>query len=77
MNKHIIIDQSILLGKPIIAGTRISVELILKMLAQGVSHQEILIDYPDLSEADILATLEYAHSTVAEEEVYHVEPAIS
>ena len=52
-------------GKPIIRDMRISVELILSLLAQGVSHEELLDDYPDLEPDDILACAAYAHAVVA------------
>lgn len=47
-------------GRPCIRGLRIRVKDILSLLAAGASHQEILDDYPDLEEADILAALNYA-----------------
>jgi uncharacterized protein (DUF433 family) len=47
-------------GRPCIRGLRIRVRDILALLAAGASHQEILEDYPDLEEADILAALSYA-----------------
>jgi len=47
-------------GKPCIRGMRIRVKDVLGLLASGASHQEILEDYPDLEEADILAALSYA-----------------
>lgn len=47
-------------GRPCIRGLRIRVKDILGLLAAGASHQEILEDYPDLEEADILAALNYA-----------------
>jgi uncharacterized protein (DUF433 family) len=46
-------------GKPILRGMRISVELILSLLAQGVSIEEILADYPDLEPEDVLACISY------------------
>jgi len=52
-------------GKPIIRGMRISVELILGLLAQGVPQDEILADYPDLQPDDIRACIGYAHSVIA------------
>ncbi len=52
-------------GKPIIRGMRISVELILSLLAQGVPQDEILADYPDLQPDDIRACIAYAHSVIA------------
>ncbi|MDE0032445.1 MAG: DUF433 domain-containing protein [Deltaproteobacteria bacterium] len=52
-------------GKPIIRDMRVSVELILSLLAQGVSHREILEDYPDLEPEDIRACNAYAHAVIA------------
>ena len=52
-------------GKPIIRGMRISVELILSLLAQGEREDKILEDYPDLEPADIRACLAYAHAAIA------------
>ena len=52
-------------GKPIIRDMRISVELILSLLAQGVQQDEILADYPDLQPDDIRACIAYAHSVIA------------
>ncbi len=56
---RISIDPNICFGKPCIRGHRIWVSLILDLLAEGVSHQEILDDYPGLEEADILACIAY------------------
>ena len=47
-------------GRPCIRGLRIRVKDVLGLLASGASHEEILADYPDLEEADILAALRYA-----------------
>ena len=52
-------------GKPIIRGMRISVELILSLLAQGEAWQAILDDYPELEPDDIRACLAYAHAVIA------------
>ncbi len=52
-------------GKPIIRDMRVSVELILSLLAQGVSHDEILEDYPGLELEDIRACNAYAHAVIA------------
>ncbi len=57
---RITINPKIMVGKPIIKGTRITVELILRLLAQGMAKQEILENYPHLQEQDIQAVLEYA-----------------
>jgi uncharacterized protein (DUF433 family) len=54
-------------GKPIIRGMRISVELLLSLLAQGESVEAILQDYPDLEPEDIRACLAYAHAVIADD----------
>lgn len=60
-------NTSILTGKPIIRGMRISVEQILKMLARGISYEEILKEFPLLENDDIKACLVYAAETIANE----------
>lgn len=57
-------------GKPVIKGTRIPVEQILKLLAQGLSFDDILKDYPHLKREDIMAALLYAARVMGREEVY-------
>lgn len=66
---RIVVDPQILVGKPVIKGTRISVEQILRSIAGGMSHAEILDAYPRLTEDDILAAVEYAADTIANEVV--------
>ncbi len=56
-------------GKPIIRDLRISVELILSLLAQGESTSDILADYPDLDGDDIRACIAYAHAVIAHDEL--------
>jgi len=75
MKSHIriVCNPTVLGGKPAIKGTRVSVELILKLLSQGTNEEEILNDYPDLKRADILAALDYARGTVAAEEIGHFQ----
>ena len=63
--KRITVNPEIFGGKPIIRGMRISVELILSLLAQGESQEMILDDYPDLEPDDIRACLAYAHAVIA------------
>jgi len=58
-------DPAIFGGKPIVHGMRISVELILSLLAQGESVDVILTDYPGLEPDDIRACLAYAHAVIA------------
>lgn len=70
MANRIVIDPSILHGKPIIQGTRISVEFILELLSSGMSMDDILKEYPHLKREDVLAALEYATKILRHEEVY-------
>ena len=60
INQRITIDPQICHGKPCIRGLRYPVTMILELLASGMSHPEILADYPDLEEEDIRACLQYA-----------------
>lgn len=59
-----------MVGKPVIKGTRITVELILRQLAQGISMEEILKNYPHLTKMDIYAAIGYAKGLVEEEMVF-------
>lgn len=69
--KNIIIqDPDILGGKPIIAGTRMSVESILELLASGMEMREILKEYPFLKKEQIEASINYVKNIVAKEESY-------
>lgn len=68
--EHIVVDPDILTGKPIIKGTRLSVEFIVDLLAQGWSEQEILDNYPGLTVADLRACLQYASAVLSAERVY-------
>jgi uncharacterized protein (DUF433 family) len=56
-------------GKPIIRDMRLSVELVLSLLAQGESIAAILDDYPDLEPDDIRACLAYAHAVIADDRI--------
>lgn len=66
--KRVVVDPKVMLGKPVIRGTRITVEQILEKLAADVSIEEILDDYPRLKRADVLAAIEYARNAVATDE---------
>jgi len=57
---RITIDPKVLAGKPVIRGTRMSVEFILDLLANGWTIEEILENYPQLKKEDVIATLKYA-----------------
>lgn len=68
--KRITFDKNDLCGKPLIRGLRISVEMILELLAKGAAEREILEDYPELEPDDLRAALFYAHHMVAREDVF-------
>ena len=67
---RITVDPSILAGKPIIKGTRIAVEFILDLLANGWTTEKILKNYPQLKKEDVTAVLKYATEILTEEKVY-------
>jgi uncharacterized protein (DUF433 family) len=71
--KRITVNREIFGGKPIIRGMRISVELVLSLLAQGETVDAILADYPDLTKEDIQACLAYAHAVIANDSLDSVE----
>ena len=71
--ERISIDPAILVGKPVIKGTRLAVEFIVDLLAQGWSEMEILRNYPGLTHEDIQACLRYASETLRVERVYPFE----
>jgi uncharacterized protein (DUF433 family) len=62
-------NPKIMLGKPVIRGTRITVELVLRKIAEGADEQAILSAYPNLIHDDIMAAVRYAADTLAHEEV--------
>jgi len=65
-------NAGIMLGKPIIKRTRITVALILKKLSEGATQQQLLASYPSLSEAGINAALAYASDVISNETVIAV-----
>ena len=69
---RITIDSKILAGKPTIRGLRITVNQIIEALAAGLTHEELLEDYPELEKEDIQAALLYAAELLAEEQIYIV-----
>ena len=72
---RITVDSKILTGKPVVRGTRISVELVVDLLATGWSHAQILASYPHLTGEDIRACLSYASELLREEKVYSLKTA--
>jgi uncharacterized protein (DUF433 family) len=69
------INPAVMVGKPVIRGTRIPVELILRKLAAQVPVAEILRDYPRLTEEDIRAAVTYAADAMATDEIFEFAEA--
>ncbi len=65
---RVTIDERVHFGKPVIAGTRVPVELILGKLAGGMTYEEIAEEY-NISREDILAALDYAAQAISNEEI--------
>ena len=63
------IDPNVMMGKPVIKGTRIPVELVLRKLAEGATDADLLGAYPRLTSKDIRAAIAYAADTIAHEEI--------
>lgn len=70
MDAKIVCDPEILRGKPVLAGTRISVELILEKLASGYSTEDLLESYPSLTREGIQAALQFSLEVLRNEVVY-------
>ena len=66
------VNPKILVGKPVIKGTRLAVEFILELLAERWPHEQILKSYPQLTQDDIWAVLAYAAEAIKQEKVYPV-----
>jgi uncharacterized protein (DUF433 family) len=69
------INPKVMLGKPVIRGTRIPVELILRKLSEGAREADLLDAYPRLTREDIQAAIGYAADTLAHEETIIVGPS--
>jgi uncharacterized protein (DUF433 family) len=67
---RITLDPTVLAGKPVIRGTRLSVEFIIGLLADGWAEADILANYPGVTHEDILACLAYARDTLSSEKVH-------
>jgi uncharacterized protein (DUF433 family) len=68
--ERIVIDPKVLVGKPVIRGTRLSVEFVLDLLSNDWSIEQVLGEYPQLKREDVIAVLKYAAEMVKEEKVY-------
>lgn len=69
---HIVVDPAVLSGKPVVKGTRLAVEFVLELLAQGWGEAEILRNYPGLTREQILACVAYAQERLSDEKVFAV-----
>ena len=67
---RIVLDPAILAGKPVVRGTRISVEFVISLMADGWSEADIRANYPNLTHADMLACLAYARDALSGERVF-------
>jgi uncharacterized protein (DUF433 family) len=71
--ERIVIDPDILVGKPVIKGTRLAVGFIIDLLAQGWTEEDILRNYPGLAHEDVQACLGYASAVLRSEKVYPLQ----
>lgn len=67
---RIALDPNVLLGKPVIRGTRLSVEFVIGLMADGWGETEILTNYPGITHDDVLACLAYARDALGAERVF-------
>ena len=70
VNSLIVSDPAVLMGKPVIAGTRITVELILEKLARGESVEQLLEAHPRLTKEAVLAAIDFAAQALRADVVY-------
>lgn len=73
--EHISINPRVLVGKPVIKGTRLAVEFVIDLLAQGWSEADIIRNYPGLTHENIQACLFYAKEALSSERIYPLQPA--
>lgn len=73
----IVADPNIMMGKPVIAGTRITVELVLEKLAAGESIEEMITAHPRLTREGVQAALAFAHQVLKSDVVFPVEEVIA
>ena len=69
----IVINPKVLVGKPVIKGTRLSVDFIIELLAQGWTFENIVKNYHQLKKEDIQAALEYSSHSLNLETIYSIE----
>jgi uncharacterized protein (DUF433 family) len=67
---RIALDPKVLDGKPVVRGTRLSVEFVIGLMAEGWSEADILSNYPGITHEDVIACLVYARDTLSSEKVF-------
>jgi uncharacterized protein (DUF433 family) len=70
--QRIVCDPEILVGKPVVKGTRLSVEFVIDLLSQGWDESDILKNYPSLTKEDIRACLSFAREILSAERIYPI-----
>ena len=75
--EHITSNKDVLLGKPCVKGTRISVEFLLKLLANGWSEEQILQNYPRLNQLSLNAVFAYVHECMQDGLLFSLEPQMA
>jgi uncharacterized protein (DUF433 family) len=75
VSDRITLDPQVLAGKPVVRGTRLGVDFLVGLLAQGWSEAEVLRNYPGLTRDDLLACLQYAADRVRDERVFPLPAA--
>lgn len=68
--ERVVLDPDVLVGKPVIRGTRLSVEFIVGLLAEGWTEADILRNYPGVTHEDVAACLHYAAEVLQSDRVY-------
>ncbi len=69
-NDHIVLDPAVLAGKPVVRGTRLSVEFVIGLMADGWNEADILANYPGLSRENVAACLSYARDLLQSEKIF-------
>jgi uncharacterized protein (DUF433 family) len=69
-HSRIALDPTVLAGKPVIRGTRLSVEFVIGLMADGWKEADIMTNYPGITHDDVMACLAYARDTLSSEKVF-------
>jgi uncharacterized protein (DUF433 family) len=69
-HSRITLDPTVLAGKPVIRGTRLSVEFVIGLMADGWNEGDIMTNYPGITHDDVMACLAYARDTLSSEKVF-------